>query len=235
MEKIHERIKHLRSEKKLTQSEIADIIGVTRATYVFIENGKTQNISIEVGKGIARALEVPFSLLFDVEIASDQNLTDRIEGLEKEVAKLKLELEKEKKYSSLVTKINKDLENENFKIILNGHFEEMLKIDKQIDSCDNEKRKHTYMVKKEAVKRVIRENIHMSRAHLFKSDFGLFHVMYSQDPSIFNLIQSTKDSEDFIDKLTGYWNEFVSVSRESVREFFDEIQGSGGGDPDSGV
>ncbi len=75
MESIHEKIKKLRTLRNISQSQMAKIVGITRATYVFIENGKTQNISIEVGKGIARALDVPFTELFEIE-ASDSKIIE---------------------------------------------------------------------------------------------------------------------------------------------------------------
>ncbi|MGX7203422.1 hypothetical protein BCR22_13465 [Enterococcus plantarum] len=42
MSKFSERLKQLRTEKKMTQQTIADLVGVNRATYTNWENGKRE-------------------------------------------------------------------------------------------------------------------------------------------------------------------------------------------------
>jgi len=66
VETIGEKIKKIRTEKKISQKQVSDICGLTPSAYLFIENGTTKSISIEVGKGIAQALDVPFTELFDI-------------------------------------------------------------------------------------------------------------------------------------------------------------------------
>lgn len=72
MAELGEKLRKLRIEKRLTQKYIADLCGITPTAYTFIENGTTKNITIEVGKGISKALEVPFNELFDIESNSDE-------------------------------------------------------------------------------------------------------------------------------------------------------------------
>jgi len=67
METIGEKIKRIRIEKRLSKKEVAEICGLSPSSYLYIEEGKTKSISIEVGKGIARALEVSFTDLFEIE------------------------------------------------------------------------------------------------------------------------------------------------------------------------
>lgn len=85
METIGEKIKRLRTEKRLTQKQVSESCGLTPSAYLFIENGTTKSISIDVGKGIARALEVPFVDLFDIDDQGNERL---IEDLKKRISQL---------------------------------------------------------------------------------------------------------------------------------------------------
>ena len=83
MELIHNKIKQLRKSKGISQKEVAAFAGVTQSSFALIESGKTQNISIEVGKGIAKALDIPFTELFEIE---DSGMV--VEKLEQKVIEL---------------------------------------------------------------------------------------------------------------------------------------------------
>jgi putative transcriptional regulator len=50
------RIKELRAKKNLTQSELADLVGVRRETIVFLEQGK-YNPSLRLAWAVSRALD----------------------------------------------------------------------------------------------------------------------------------------------------------------------------------
>ncbi|MGM0408172.1 MAG: helix-turn-helix domain-containing protein [Bacteroidota bacterium] len=67
MKPVGEKIKQIRKSKGISQTVVADICGIKQSSYANIENGKTQTISIEVGKGIAKALGVSFVDLFEIE------------------------------------------------------------------------------------------------------------------------------------------------------------------------
>jgi transcriptional regulator with XRE-family HTH domain len=97
METLHEKIKRLRLAKRIGQSEIADIIGISRSAYIQIENGTTKTISIELGQIIAHTLEIAFVDLFDIETDLPElnrlrkeniKLKKDIEGHEKDIFKL---------------------------------------------------------------------------------------------------------------------------------------------------
>jgi transcriptional regulator with XRE-family HTH domain len=84
MNGIGNKIKGLRQKRGLTQSEVAEIAGISRVAYTNIENDKVQSIFIEVGKGIAKALEIPFTELFEIDsVAAD------IEKLKIHIGRLK--------------------------------------------------------------------------------------------------------------------------------------------------
>jgi len=89
VETIGEKIKRLRTEKRLTQKQVSELCGLTPSAYLFIENGTTKSISIDVGIGIARALEIPFVELFDIE---DHGNIKLIEDLKKRISHLERDL-----------------------------------------------------------------------------------------------------------------------------------------------
>lgn len=68
MESINEKIKRLRIESGVSKAEMARAAGLKQSSYSSIENGDTKSITIEVGKGIAKALDISFIELFDISI-----------------------------------------------------------------------------------------------------------------------------------------------------------------------
>jgi len=67
METLGEKIRRVRKQKGLNQSQVAEIAGITQSALASIENNKTNNIFLEVAKGIAKALDVSFNDLFEIE------------------------------------------------------------------------------------------------------------------------------------------------------------------------
>lgn len=62
-----------RKEKRMTQAQIAQLIGIDRASYTHIERG-TRNPSMDVAQAIAKALGKTVDALF---FASDVSLRTR--------------------------------------------------------------------------------------------------------------------------------------------------------------
>lgn len=90
METIGEKIRRIRKEKGLKQIQVAEVAGITQSALASIENNKTNNIFLEVAKGIARAMGVSFDELFLVESGSSEKeeLKAEIERLEVQVKSL---------------------------------------------------------------------------------------------------------------------------------------------------
>ena len=90
MNDIHKKIKQIRVSKGIKQKQVADKAGIKPSSYFSIEEGKTKNISIEVGKGIARALDIPFTKLFEIEDTGSEieHLKATVYDLEKKVVDL---------------------------------------------------------------------------------------------------------------------------------------------------
>lgn len=66
-ESIGDKLKRIRKEKSLSQSNVAAYCGISQAAYAKIENGTTQNITIAIGKGIANVFLISFNELFEIE------------------------------------------------------------------------------------------------------------------------------------------------------------------------
>ena len=68
MEKVNDKIRRLRKQKGLSQREVAQVAGIRQSSIASIEKGDTVNMSLESAVGIAKALEVNFNELFDIEV-----------------------------------------------------------------------------------------------------------------------------------------------------------------------
>ena len=71
-DKLQTRIQELRKEKKITQSELADSVNVTRQTIISLENGR-YNASLILAHKIAQFFDISIEevFIFDQE---DENL-----------------------------------------------------------------------------------------------------------------------------------------------------------------
>lgn len=123
MEKLHEKIRRIRTEKSISQVAAAKAIGISRGAYVLIENGTTTSISIEVGKGISQVLGVSFSGLFEIGNSDTEKNSYKIQ-LEK-CGKRISELEKQISDKELIIELLSK-EKENYKRVTHNFLEEMV-------------------------------------------------------------------------------------------------------------
>ncbi len=85
-----------RKSKGFSRKEMSGIIGISDTAIANIENGLTENISIDLGKKIADALNVSFNELFEIEIPSTVNLKELEEDkskLQKRIKELEEQLD----------------------------------------------------------------------------------------------------------------------------------------------
>jgi len=68
--RVSNRIRELRTERELTQADIAAKLGVTRQTIIAIEQGR-YSPSLEMAFQIARVLEAPLDDVFQYREAAD--------------------------------------------------------------------------------------------------------------------------------------------------------------------
>lgn len=90
MKSIGSKILRTRTEQGLSKAYMSRSCGLTQTAYANIEDEKTKSISIETGKKIAKALNIGFTELFEIEIptqAIDQNKKE-IEQLKKRIEEL---------------------------------------------------------------------------------------------------------------------------------------------------
>lgn len=98
MESINEKIKRIRIEIGINQADVARSAGIKQSSYASIEKGDTKSISIEVGKGIAKALRLSFNELFDIENADAvDSLKEEIKLLRKRIDELEEQLDDKRK------------------------------------------------------------------------------------------------------------------------------------------
>lgn len=71
-------LKIFRSEKNISQGELADRIGISQNYYCYIENGeRQQNISLELLQKLSKALEIPLEELIRQENQYKQDLKNK--------------------------------------------------------------------------------------------------------------------------------------------------------------
>jgi len=132
----YEKIKLFRKQKNLSQAQISESTGISQAAYAKIESGETKSITIEVGKGIAKALGIPFAELFDIEASKDNS--ELIEKLKGEKENLKEEI-KEKQYLIDLLKDEKAHLKLYLLMRLFGRYENAIRaIDAEISESQNE-------------------------------------------------------------------------------------------------
>ncbi len=106
MEGLNEKIKQLRIERGINQVDVAKSAGIKQSSYASIEKGITKTFSLKVAKGIAKALNVSFNELFEI----DDDFTQK-DTLKNEVWNLKKSIEEKEKYIDLQEKVIKNYKN----------------------------------------------------------------------------------------------------------------------------
>lgn len=94
LKEVLEKIKNLRNQKGISQAQMAKMVGVTQAGYANIETNDKGKLSLVVAVGIAKALNVGFNELFDIDGDSQKidSLNNEIKLLEKRIIELEDQL-----------------------------------------------------------------------------------------------------------------------------------------------
>ena len=115
MNSISSRIVKLRKVKNYSRKKLAELAGVSQPTIYNIENGKAASITLSVGKRIAKALDISFAELFEIENTGTEKaeLEDRIKKLEEKVGELTSRLKEKdfviEMFKNEKTRISKDI------------------------------------------------------------------------------------------------------------------------------
>lgn len=179
MESINEKIKLLRKQRGISQVEVAKTAGINQASYSNIEKGDTKSITIEVGKGIARALGISFAELFDIEPSKDNS--EQIEKLKVENISLKKQLE-EKVFLIETLKDEKAHIKMSFLVKLFSEYSrEIVFIGNETKVIEDEKEKDTRLKKFQAnIKFNLEMNYYIQMGFLTQLDF-LNHALHMRD------------------------------------------------------
>src|SRR5690625_4392667 len=85
---LPDRLRRLRNEKRLTQQDMADFLGITRQGYAKYENGQAET-DLETLKKLATFFDVTTDYLTghtkDVEFMTDEEIDEEIKEIMKEV------------------------------------------------------------------------------------------------------------------------------------------------------
>lgn len=107
---IYEKIKKARIDKKITQGEVAEILGISQAAYAKIEkpkNPENKKLSIEYGELIAKKIGVSFNELFEIENTADSSqelLKQKNHQLELRISELEEQLRDKKTIIDFIEK-----------------------------------------------------------------------------------------------------------------------------------
>ena len=101
---ILEKIKNLRNQKGISQTKLAEAIGISQTGYAKIERGDTENIPLSVAVGIAKALNVGFNELFNIDGDSR-----KIDGLNGQIEELNDKIAEKDKMIKLQDQVNQNL------------------------------------------------------------------------------------------------------------------------------
>jgi transcriptional regulator with XRE-family HTH domain len=91
---ILDKIKTRRVKLGISQTKMAETMGISQTGYAKIESGVTESVSLPVAVMIAKALNVGFNELFDIDGDSEKidRLTKEIEWLNKRIWELEEQL-----------------------------------------------------------------------------------------------------------------------------------------------
>ena len=130
---ILEKIKNLRNQKGLSQSKLAQEIGISQTGYAKIERGDTDNIPLSVAVGIANALNVGFNSLFDIDGDSK-----KIDSLNNKIKELTATIEDKDLLLKSISQSNRHLKSYLISQIYHSNLERIRLTEEKIKSCTDE-------------------------------------------------------------------------------------------------
>lgn len=221
MKPIGERIKELRKSKGISQVVMAEACGIKQSSYANIENGKTQTISIEVGKGIAKALNMPFGELFEVEAAGANavELEKKVKELEEKISALENRIKEKDKIIELIEKENNLLVKEGTMLTLFSVVNMLIEDEINMNNAKTEDIKKMYEdmhSKMESdTKNYINENI--EEGILTKENVVEMFV----DNEIFLelLKENTNSDAEFYENISKYITKYMPVTNKEIEYF----------------
>ncbi|QGY44171.1 helix-turn-helix domain-containing protein [Maribellus comscasis] len=222
MKPIGEKIKELRKSKGINQISVAEACGIKQSSYANIENGKTQAISIEVGKGIAKALSIPFDELFEIEYSNDTiiKLENQLKEEEEKVKKLE---ERINEKNIIIESFRKEILQYKAKWLWPKLIENLSIIGRsemKLNGVNSEKQI-------EELEEIINYNIGQFKDKIsvvldsgIVDRYNLMDHILLNSPILQNIIrEKTKSKTEFISYFTKYINRFIEIKEYEVEKF----------------
>lgn len=103
---IGKRIRILRLERSLTQSDIEEATGISRSHLSKIESGKVANPGLDTLEKIAKALKVSISFLFHFD---ERTLKKRVQAMEMRKREKKKEMELLERKEKEIQRLKREL------------------------------------------------------------------------------------------------------------------------------
>lgn len=219
MNNIHEKIKELRKQKGINQKQVADSAGLSVAAYSNIESGISKSITIEAGKGIAKALGVSFAELFEIETpgtvtseasADVEQLRALVINYENEI---KVYQDRLKDKETIITslKTEKKLFKENVIRSIDVMYEsEVTEIRNKLKNCSDQTEKLTLETKLqkiiEAKKRMLKNYMYVG--FLLEEDLANYYEQLGEHYKSVNLIwegELSESKKEFYKLLDQMW------------------------------
>ena len=223
METIGEKIRRIRKSKGISQNAVSDICGITQPSYANIESNKTQNITIEIGKGIAKALDASFNELFEIEVPGaafsiDENVLNDLRG---EIERLKKQNDiKDSHIEMLYKEIRIFNEYLSFDTI-NDYFEYILDYEHKLRSTETtEKEKEYFKRQLDSTIIDLKKLIDLYIGQEFINKETIMGIFFDTNSMDF-IEEKANSKQDYIKNCTIYVNNFFNVSESEVENYFE--------------
>lgn len=217
MNLVSEKIKELREAKNLSQKKLAEIAGVSQPTIYNLEHGKADNITLSIGKNIAKALEVSFNELFDIEnsIAGKSEAAAELDQLRAKVMELEKWIDIKDKLIKLLQDENESIKYENAVYKILNNFDELIADEKLIRSIPEPERTPDIELRIEMLKELFDNYI----VEGFPSKKVLLNILFSNMDFISLMEDESENKEEFMKKSTSYLNQFIDVDANEVEKY----------------
>lgn len=219
MSSISDRVLRLREENNFSRKKLAELAGVSQPTIYNIENGKTDNITLSVGKGIAKALGISFGELFEIEGplaagSEDENLLNEKEA---KIADLKKQIEQKDKLIDFLQEENEDLKYSVAFFKISNHFEGIIGDEKFVRSINEPERIPHIEVRMNHIKEHLEEYIKSGTL----SEKSILSILFNNHDFIDLMENESETKEEFVKKTAAYFNRFFSIAEKEVEKYIE--------------
>jgi transcriptional regulator with XRE-family HTH domain len=225
MNSISFNIKLLREEKNLSRKKLAELAGVSQPTIYNIENGKTDNITLTVGKNIAKALDTTFGELFEIEGAGKTSveLMEMMTELKQKIVDLQSTIAEKNQMIKLLQKENKRLFRERYEFELEKEFYQFSETELELEKEKEEKEKQQLNARQKVNIEVIQNIIQQIFESELFTKFEVLEMIYENDIHIV-IIQESNYPTDQNKVLTDHLKKFIKITEEEFDIFLEKYE-----------